>query len=462
MPEQRTAQAGEQQSAAMGLITQLVPLLVGVLGLAGYVLVLGAAVLWLRLTEARLPTEVPISLASREELIVMGAQALALWLVLVAVLAILVTQVFDDGESIRPRTLVDLVLGMAIVGAVLAPEDAAKVLWLLPGLALLVLLAAVLIYRPPLESLWRTAVPAVCGGLLVGAVWYFADEQRFVTLAAAAVTVAAVLIVVPTLRSRHVHGAANEAAAERLAATGNPSETDPRLLLALRDQPSSQTRRGRLVDRLRWVGIAIGALVLLGAVAVASQLDHRHNFRMAFVSLNTGRCISGTYLGRSDKLVVLGAPARDKSRDGRPPVDARAVAFSVDRVLELQVHHPRSTPAALRSVRCADIAIIAPGDDPEPFRGPRGEPGPQGPRGELGQQGPRGEGGQQGPRGEGGQQGPRGEPGQQGKPGATGPQGPQGPQGKPGPPGKQGPQGEQGPPGPPGPKGDPGASGVGS
>jgi hypothetical protein len=43
-------------------------------------------VLWIRLREAHFPKEVPLSIASREELLVMGAQTLAVWLLLTVAL----------------------------------------------------------------------------------------------------------------------------------------------------------------------------------------------------------------------------------------------------------------------------------------------------------------------------------------------------------------------------------------
>jgi hypothetical protein len=88
------------------------------------------------------------------------------------------------------------------------------------------------------------------------------------------------------------------------------------------------------------------------------------------------------------------------------------------RVVELQVAGPRSTAIALSSRACDRRAVVAPGGAPEPFRGPRGNPGPQGPTGEPGAQGERGPAGEPGRRGERGPQGDRG------------PRGPRGPRGQ--------------------------------
>src|SRR5436305_785349 len=68
-----------------------------VLGLAGYVYLIGAAVLWARLNQAGLPTEVPVSIAIRPELAVLGAETLAVWVGFIGVILLLL------GSAMRVR-----------------------------------------------------------------------------------------------------------------------------------------------------------------------------------------------------------------------------------------------------------------------------------------------------------------------------------------------------------------------
>jgi hypothetical protein len=375
MPETRDAQASEP-TGALALVAQVVPLLAGLLGLAGYVLVLGATVLWLRLAQAHLPTEVPVSLASHDELIAMGAQALAVWVVLVAVLAGLVAQVLSEERRARHRPVVDLVLGMALAGSILAAEGATRILWVLPGLAVALVAFAILVYRPSGDALWRTLAPAASGGVLVWAVWRLAETQRAVTLAGAAIMLVVVLIAVPELRTRHKRRVGTEDALAKLAAIKKPNPDEERLIADLRQRARPASRRGRLATRLRWAALAAAALLLMGGIAVASQLERKANFRAAFVSLDTGRCVVGTYLGRNDSEVVLGAPSGDYR--------ARVVEIPAERVLELQISDPRTRTVPLYDFPCGRRAIVAPADAPEPFRGPAGPPGPQGERGPRG------------------------------------------------------------------------------
>ena len=86
-------------------------------------------------------------------------------------------------------------------------------------------------------------------------------------------------------------------------------------------------------------------------------------------------------------------------------------------------------------------------NNPEQFKGPKGDIGPQGVKGDKGNKGDKGATGEQGP------QGPKGEQGEQGLQGEIGPRGIQGVPGATGPKGEQGEKGEQGIQGP---KGDTG------
>ena len=194
--------------------------------------------------------------------------------------------------------------------------------------------------------------------------------------------------------------------------------------------PGDQSFRAKEATR-RWLirgALAALAAIVLGSAAILSQLDKKHDFQTGFVSLNTGRCLYGTYVAQNDGQVVLGDALRD-----------RVVVIPAEAVLELQVEGDRREPVDLRVLECK-IAVIAPdGSAAEPFRGPRGAPGavgPAGPQGEPGTQGdrgPRGEDGgdgDRGARGAAGARGPRGARGVRGATGPTGPRGPRGPRGR--------------------------------
>jgi hypothetical protein len=194
------------------------------------------------------------------------------------------------------------------------------------------------------------------------------------------------------------------------------------LLRRAGDRPSAGRRPLRAW--LRMIAFGVVGMLILGWVAVASQLDKEHNFHRVLVSLTTGRCLEATYLARNSDQLVLA--------DRQPNSDnSRVVVVPAKEVLEVQIQNPRGPGGELNMRhRCAPDAVVAPdGSAPEPFRGPAGQPGPRGPEGTPGPQGATGPTGETGR----GERGPRGEPGRRGDPGARGKRGPRGERGARGP-----------------------------
>lgn len=153
---------------ALQAIAQLIPALVAVLGATGYVLVLGAIVVRARLRLAEFPGEVPISLASQQELIVIGAQALAIWLVLGVALAVFAAYLaFTPGVSGR-LAFYGVGLGFVVTGTITGLLEVSPPLGLqilivvLLGLAGGAVLWAVRV-RPPLVAVIAVGLPAALG-----------------------------------------------------------------------------------------------------------------------------------------------------------------------------------------------------------------------------------------------------------------------------------------------------------
>src|SRR5262245_58219156 len=97
---------------ALQLIGQVFAALVAVLGATGYIIALGAVVLWVRRGEAGFPRDVPLSTVSKQELLVLGAQALAVWVVLALVLLMLAARLLNTPGMKTSDILVDLVWGL--------------------------------------------------------------------------------------------------------------------------------------------------------------------------------------------------------------------------------------------------------------------------------------------------------------------------------------------------------------
>ena len=357
MPETETG-----SSRGLDIVAQVVSVGVGVLGATGYVLVLGAVVLWLRLADAQLPTEIPVSLASRQELIVIGAQALALWLLLAVGIAVLTMRGLDADPVQREVGLIALLASVLLSCGLIAARDAGLGgLAVAPALVLLGVVAGAIYHRAPRAAL--EALPAVAVGVAtVYGLRALAQDSRWVTLLAAVVTVLAVPFAVPTLRERRTRREANEAALAHLEAlrVAKPElapelcATVEALIAELRQRVGAPATAARSLQRsLRWLAYGALALVGLGVVAVASQLDGNHNFRNVVVSLSDGRCLVGTYLARdADHLVMADEPV-GKS------VPARAVVIPAAWVRDVQVDGTRTPVHRLWVEPCGHKDAIA-------------------------------------------------------------------------------------------------------
>lgn len=361
MDEQKAAGAGPLDLAA-----QLVSVAVAVLGATGYVLVLGATVLWLRLRDARLPTEIPLSIASRQELIVMGAQALALWLLLGAIVLVLaVWRIRADGRQQQVGMLAfGLGFLLALAAHLAVTTHVGWLPWALAAPALLLVAGGAVLYRPPVQ-LMGALLLGLAGATLVWSVFNLADEHHWRTLAGASGLIVLVFFGVPALHARRLRREANEAALAQLederrrlletpgAVPGDPATIDA-LIAQLRLQVGAgAATRGRSVrSSLRWIALALLLLFLLGGLTLAAQLDRRHDFRGIVLTLKNGRCLRGTYLSRDGERIVLAGT--------RP---RRAVVIPASAVRTSQLSGARTSVRDVAVVACAprDEVLSAPG-----------------------------------------------------------------------------------------------------
>ncbi|WCB93842.1 tail fiber protein [Baekduia alba] len=437
--------------------------IIAALGATGYVILMGAVVLWARLVQAHLPRAVPISLASRNELLVLGAQALAVWIVLAIALVALGARVSSQAVE-RRDVLAGLGLGAATAIATLIVIRSHHwwvdvLVSVLPAASVVVVLVVAVMLRPP-ASLLITALAPVAVGValpLLFVVMGTEGQATSVTIAAWVIFIL-VLMVVPAIARLRALSVANttavayfdaeQAKLDRAAEiTKTVAVADPRLV---RLREALQQRQRALVTRL-WVRggvLAAVALIGLGGISVASQFDRANLFRSALVSLNTGRCIEATYISRDDDHVVLA--------DRQGTTDAnRIVVVPASEVLEIQILNPATPGVPLRSGTCRELgAVVTPdGTSTEPFRGPRGATGATGATGDTGDPGAQGDKGDKGDDGVQGTKGDKGDDGAQGKKGDTGAKGDKGTTGD------KGAKGDRGAKGAKGDKGDTGAQG---
>jgi hypothetical protein len=104
------------------------------------------------------------------------------------------------------------------------------------------------------------------------------------------------------------------------------------LATALKQQGRGASR-SKIVVWIQRVAVASVALLVLGAIAVASQIERDEDFHRAFVSLTNGDCIKGTYIARGSEQIVLAQP--NLKGDDRT---ARITTIPTKEVLEVQVY----------------------------------------------------------------------------------------------------------------------------
>jgi len=335
------------------LASKVLAVLAALLGLAGYVLVLGATILWFRLDEVGLPHEVPVSLAGRQELIAIGAQAVAVWLLLVVVLGGLVAWIVTGDPERRHFERREAALALAVtVSAVLALDSPAPEFVALPCLVA---------FGTAVGAWWKwpstDAVTAAVLPLVVGLGLAFALDRihgnGLAEVAGATFIFGALLLLAPSLQRWRARQEANRAAIAQInvkeqvsqEAVGKDSPEEDKenpLVKALEPQRRAE-RHSSAVLWTRRIAIGLVVLLVLGVIAVASQVERDENFHSALVSLANGDCVVGTYVVRGSEQIVLAQPSLEREEqeeeEGNEEVpQPRITTIPTKEILEVQVY----------------------------------------------------------------------------------------------------------------------------
>ncbi len=334
-------------SNAVDLASKVIAALAALLGLASYVYVLGATVLWIRLDKTGLPHESPISIASRQELITIGAQAVAVWALLVLVLGLLAAWIASGKPDRRRFRLRDGALAIAVtVSVVIAHESSAPGLVALPCAAVAVVTLVSLARWPTidLELIAAPVLPAVVG-LGLGFALAAAPGNEMAGAIGATFIFAVLMLLAPWLQQRRSRPVANESGIAEVEVRRKESDVDPEndpLVAALKKTAAGEGAP----DPARWIrncALVLSGLVVLGAIAVASQVDSHKDFHEAIVSLANGDCVEGTYIVRGTEDIVLAQPGLDsdqaEEREEEEPRSQRRriTTIPTKEVLEVQI-----------------------------------------------------------------------------------------------------------------------------
>lgn len=319
----------------MDVVTKAIGILAGILGLAGYVLLLGAAVLWLRLHQVELPTDVPVSAASREELLTIGAQAVAVWLILVGAVGALAAWIILGTSESRPFGPVQAILALSLGPAVLLGLGTYPLLLILPGIAIVIAVAVSLIVWSDSDAVAALLVPAAVAVAVGGALSLLDNGNRMAMTLGVILIFGALAIFSPRLR-RWRELEERNAEAKALMDRKSSAESSPpdfEVLATALERGSGRTRPSILV----WIertGLALLILVALGSISIASQVDSDRDFHQARVRLSDGACLAGAYVTRGADGLIIGQPARGRNSDS----EARITTIPTDKIEEVQVY----------------------------------------------------------------------------------------------------------------------------
>jgi hypothetical protein len=352
-------------SSAVDLASKVLAALAGLLGLAGYVLVLGATILWFRLNEVGLPNEVPISLAGRQELIAIGARAVAVWLLLVVVLGGLAAWIITGDPERRRFERREAALALAVtVSAVIALEGPVRLLVVLPGTVALVTAIWSWWKWPSTEAVTASVLPLGVGLGLAFAL-YGIHGNGLAEAAGATFIFGALVLLAPPLQQWRARQEANRAAIAQItvkaqASNGcakNAPDGNP-LIKALERHGRPESHSGTVLW-IRRVALGLVALLILGVIAVASQVERDENFHQAVVSLTNGDCVVGTYVVRGGEQIVLAQPSlareEEEEEEGKRVPQPRIMAIPTKEVLKVQVYGKASEGTDLvRDAGCAN------------------------------------------------------------------------------------------------------------
>jgi hypothetical protein len=354
-------------NGVVDLATKIIGALAALLGLAGYVLVVGAAVLWLRLDHVHLPTSVVIASAAREELIAIGAQAIAVWIAFVSVLVLLAAWI-ANGRKRRRFGYLEAGLALTLTLATLFAEDSqAPGLIAIPMLAALVAIGAAVVLRRPFETVATVAIPTL---LAIGLGYALANVGLINDLAAsigATLIFGSLVLLTPLLQGGVTGREANRRALEQLKVIDVEEKGPDRNLRPVATALAGAESRLPALTRLEQVGVVLLALIVLGVIAVTSQINREKDFHRVLLSLTNGDCVNGTFITRGNEQIVIGQPG--KSEDDP---EGRISLIPASEVLETQVYgNPGEGPALKPPWNCSrnNNIHVHPADPPKDSSG---------------------------------------------------------------------------------------------
>jgi hypothetical protein len=344
---------------AVDLAGKVVAFLAALLGLAGYVLLLGAAIVWLRLNQVDLPPDLSVSLAAREELIVIGAQAVAVWVVFATALGGLAAWIVTGDPERRRFDVGDAGLALAVTLAIVFALDSESISWLvsLPGIAVAIVIVGALFFWPSDEAVMAVALPVAVALALGLALSFLSPGNEIATAAGASFIFGALVLLAPPLQEWRARQEANRTALSLLEAEADSPGRPPAAIRVALERREPENAQSQALLWIKRSAVAFTSLLILGVVSVTSQVDRDQDFHKALVSLSNGDCVAGTYITRGKDQLIIAEP--NWTGDEKT---ARIAVIPTKEVLEVQVYSDQGSKLVPKRECAEDKAIIVHGE----------------------------------------------------------------------------------------------------
>lgn len=363
MADNDDEKTGEESAlgGAVDLVTKIAAALAGILGLVGYVLVLGAAVLWLQLHQEGLPQVVPVSIAAHEQLMVIGAQALAMWIALLAVLGGLAAWIASGDPERRHFGYPDALFALAISLATLfALDSSPSWKWFLvtmPFLDAAVLVVMAIYLWPSRDAVAAALIPTGFAVALGVALSFLGNGNEVAGSAGAVVIFGSLVVLAPALQRWR-------AGTKNTKATISRIDQDERAGLHQALGSDDSDDMPTPIVWIRRIALGVTVLLVLGVIAVTSQVERHDDFHKAVVELKSGKCAIGDYVTTSDNNLVLAQPVY-KNVDGEKAEEeedkeSRLTLIPTDEVIEVQLFPSTPKGLKLEKVTCPSEVLVEP------------------------------------------------------------------------------------------------------
>jgi hypothetical protein len=288
---------------------------------------------------------------------VIGAQALAMWVVLLAVLSGLAGWIASGDPDRRHFGYMDALYALAISLATLFALDSSSdwKWWLatMPFLDAAALVIVAIRFWPSRDTVAAALIPVGFAVALGAALAFLGNGNEVASSAGAVVIFGTLVVLAPTLQRWRTGNKNTQTTISQI-----DQEKRARLLQALESDTSDVTPPA--IVWIRRVALGLAVLLVLGAIAVTSQVQKHDDFHKAVVELKSGKCATGDYVTTSDDKLVLAQPLYGEVKDEKAEEEdenTRLTFIPTDEIIEVQLFPSTPRGLKLEGVDCPKVLV---------------------------------------------------------------------------------------------------------